>query len=230
MRQAVDDGVDQAAIAGERIRTAHQPEHAIARVLQRQVEVRREAATASRRRDSTISGVQSIGSSELILNVTSAGDESSARRSDTSELDGVQVSPVRAQMNTGQRDFLEARGRHALDLTKDVVNRQAAAGAARRRNDAVAAALLAAGLHAEGERRAARDAGLDRRAACAVAVREPLGRRLDEPVLLVVADDANDVRKRGDLVAAGAWRSNRSQPRCADGLSRAMRLMVCRAP
>ena len=47
----------------------HGAQHPIARVLQRQVEVRREASDRATR--STISGVQSIGSSELMRNRTS---------------------------------------------------------------------------------------------------------------------------------------------------------------
>ena len=148
----------------------------------------------------TISGVQSIGSSELIRNVTSAGDESSARRSETSELDGVRSRPYEPRCTPVSAISLKPAAATRSTSREDAVNRQAAAGAARRRDDAVAASLLASGLHAQRERRAAGDARLDRRAAGAVAVPEPLGGRLDEPVLLVIPDHADDVRQRGDLV------------------------------
>ncbi len=165
----------------------------------------------------TISALQSIGSSELILNVTSAGDESSARRSDTSELDGVRSRPYEPEVNAGQRDLLEARGCHARDLAEHAVDRQAAAGAARRRDDAVAAPLLASGLHAQRERRAAGDARLDRRAAGAVAVGKTLGGRLRR------ASPSRDSRRRGrrsggrQLRPAGGWRNSRSRPLAPTG-------------
>ena len=90
---------------------------------------------------------------------------------------GVEVAAVRAEVHAGQRDLLEAGRRDALDLAQHVVERHASRPPARRRDDAVGARLGAAGLHAQRERRAAGDARLDRRAAAAVAVAEPLGGR-----------------------------------------------------
>ena len=87
-----------------------------------------------------------------------------------------------------------------------LVDRQAAAGAAGRRDDAVAAALLAAGLHPQRERGPPGDARLDRRAAGAIAVAEPVRGRQSRHgstqigQLVVVADDADDFGSARELV------------------------------
>ena len=127
----------------------------------------------------TISALQSIGSSELILNVTSPETSRAPAEARAASVDGRQVAAVRAQMNPGQRDFLEACGGHARDLAEHPLDRQAAAGAARRRDDAVAAPLFAAGLHPQRERRPACDAGSigKPQAPCASAKPSPWARR-----------------------------------------------------
>ena len=166
---------------------------------------------------STIAGVQSIGSSELTRNVTSCGDVARARAAvRAASVARLQVAAVGTEVDAGQRDLLEPGRRDPRDLADDVVDRQAAARAARRRNDAVAAALLAAGLHAQRERRPAGDARLDRRAARPVAVAEPSRssarrhpRAARRAQLVVVADDTDDAGQRRDVVRRSAWRSSR---------------------
>ena len=113
-------------------------------------------------------------------------------------------------MNAGERNLLEPRRRDARDFPDDVVNRNAAARSARRGNDAVAAALLAAGLDAQRERRAAGDARLDRGPARPAALAESCaGRQLarireqaDDLQLLVVGDDTNHAGQRFDVAGA----------------------------
>ena len=51
-------------------------------------------------------GVQSIGSSELMRNVTSASTHQRAQQS-TSDEDGVEIAAVRTEVHAGQRDLLE---------------------------------------------------------------------------------------------------------------------------
>ena len=76
--------IDEATVIRERVGPAHRGEHPVARVLERQVEVRRETAGAAAIR-STIFGVQSIGSSELIRNVTSTVAPSALSRPNSVE-------------------------------------------------------------------------------------------------------------------------------------------------
>ena len=92
----------------------------------------------------------------------------------------------------------------------------APARATRGRDDAVGARLIAAGLHAERERRAARQAGRNRRAACAVTAPEPLGCRQprlrafglrrgkpnlgNKLVLAIVRNELDDSRKVADFI------------------------------
>ena len=116
---------------------------------------RGDAATSS-----TISGVQSIGSSELMRNSTSSvhsrerADERGERRC------RPEVAPVRPEVHAGERDLLVAGGDRALDRRASTpVERLRAAGAARLRDDAVAAALVASGLHAQRQCRAAATPG-----------------------------------------------------------------------
>ena len=126
----------------------------------------------------TISGVQSIGSSELTRNTTSARRARRARAADRAATPrGCEIAPVRAEVHAGERDFLEARRGDPLDFADDRVDRQAAPCAARGRDDAVGAALLAAGLHAQREGGPAGKPGRDRRAARPVAAAESLRRR-----------------------------------------------------
>ena len=87
-------------------------------VLQRQMEVRRQARRR-RRPASTISGVQSIGSSELMRNSTSSAQSASARTSAVSDDAVGQVAAVRAEVHAGDRDLLVAGG----DRARDVVER-----------------------------------------------------------------------------------------------------------
>ena len=111
----------------------------------------------------------------------------------------LQIAPVRTELDAGDRDFLEARRRDPLDFAKNLLNGHTSAGASRRRDNAVTAVLVAAGLHPQREGRPARNARRDGRAACPVSVAKPLCSRLEEPILFVVADDTNDVGKRGDF-------------------------------
>ena len=126
---------------------------------------------------STSSGLQSIGSSELSRNSTSAGHSASSRASASKRAAVAEVAPVGAEMHAGQRDLAVTRGRRAFDGGADLRQRLRAPGAARARNDAVAAALVAAGLHAQRQRGAARHAGFERRAAGSLARAKPVRRR-----------------------------------------------------
>ena len=100
----------------------------------------------------TISGVQSIGSSELMRNMTSsrAGIE---RAQQIDERDRRRSGRVRT--SRGARRSARCPCSPALadpfDLRHDRLDRQAPSRPTRRRDDAVGAALLAAGLHAQRE-------------------------------------------------------------------------------
>ena len=122
--------VDQAAIVAERIRPAHQREHPIARVLQRQVEMRREAAAA--RGDEIDDLRRAIHRLERADPERHVGRRRSRARAavDSERARRRQVAPVRAEVDAGQRDLLEAGGRDALDLAK---RRRQPAGCGRRR-------------------------------------------------------------------------------------------------
>ena len=121
---------------------------------------RRCAATSS-----TISGVQSIGSSELTRNVTSARIDASARSSVSERRAGARSRPYDPRCTPVSAISLKPAAATRSTSPDDVGDGQASAGSARRRDDAVAAALFAAGLHAQRECRPPGDARLDRRAA-----------------------------------------------------------------
>ena len=156
-------------------------------------------------------------------------------------------------MYTCQRDFPEAGHGSAFHLPQHRIDRQTLRRAARRRNDAIRAGLGAARLYPERERGAARDARLDRRAAASVSVSETFGgcgrsRRWSAPGqgglhacgrpsqdgnesrLLIIRDDAQDVRQLADLVGPTcgiAARDNDTRGgvgagHTADGLARAL--------
>src|SRR5262245_28448671 len=128
-------------------------------------------------------------------------------------------------MHTGKSDLLETCSGHAIDLAHHISDRYAARRASGRRDDAVRARLRAAGLHAKGKRRAARDAWFDGSAAAALTVAEALrGRQLtlrpfeslrvvpsdvegrhaqderEDRFLLIVRHDPHHVRQIADLV------------------------------
>ena len=79
-----------------------------------------------------------------------------------------------------------------------------------RRNDAVAAVFFASGLHAQREGRPTGDAGLERRAARAIAVPESRRRRYrqrapstrEQIVLAMVRNEMRDVRQVAQIVRA----------------------------
>src|SRR5262249_12008376 len=117
-------------------------------------------------------------------------------------------------MDARECDFLEPRGGDTRDLADEIRNRQALRRPARGRDDAVRTTLLAPGLRANRECRAARDARFDGRAARTIAVAglghaRPEGRayrcgeseRLGKIQLLAVADDSEQ-RQRGDFILA----------------------------
>ena len=96
-------------------------------------------------------------------------------RSKTSKRRPVrEIAAVRAEVHAGDGDLAIAGVADAVDLRQHVAQRTAPACPSRGRDDAVGARLIAAGLHAESERGAARQARRNRRAASAVAVSEPL--------------------------------------------------------
>ena len=121
---------------------------------------------------STISGVQSMGSSELMRNVTSRRTDSSAFRRSASDADR-EIATVGSEVNAGDRDFLVPGRGGALHVAGSRQRWQAAPVSACRRDDAVAAALFTAGLHPQGERGAPCDPGLERRTARPVTLAEP---------------------------------------------------------
>ena len=167
VRNARADVVDERRVVLDRVRPAHR-----ARACGRSRAAAADENAARSDRDaatrSTISREQSIGSSELMRKRTSRGLKPTryAAVERSQQIDqrrpAVEVAAVRAQVDAGQRDFLEAGGGHALDFAQHIVERHAARRASRRRDDAVRARLGAAGLHAQRERGAAGDAGLDR--------------------------------------------------------------------
>src|SRR5438876_4761602 len=81
----------------------------------------------------------------------------------------IQVAAVGAEVNAGQRDFLETRRDDALDLAQQCSDGNASRSAASRGNDAVRAGLGAAGLDTQRKGRPTGDARFDRRAAGTVA-------------------------------------------------------------
>ena len=116
--------------------------------------MRREAAAAEATR-STISGVQSIGSSELMRNVTSASIAASAHSRSNSDDGSSRSRPYDPRWTPVSAISLKPACATRVDLADDLRERQAAAAAAGRRDDAVGTLLFAAGLHAQRERRAA---------------------------------------------------------------------------
>ena len=131
-------------------------------------------------------------------------------------------------MDAGERDLFESRRCDALDVPQNRRDRHAARRAARRRDDAVGARLGAPRLHAERVRRPSGNARLDRGAARAVAIAEPLGRgqplvdQRNQPRLVVVRHDLRDVRQRADFVGPPR--------RVATGDDNARRRIVARDP
>ena len=160
--------IDERRVVLDGVRPAHRRQHPVAGVLQRQMKMRREAIATSATR-STISREQSIGSSELMRNRTAALGRAArvrapapaaARRATTR---GVRSRPYDPRWTPVSAISLNPAADDALDLAQD--RRRSARFAAAPRvvgNDAVRARLRAAGLHAQRERRAARDARLDR--------------------------------------------------------------------
>ena len=106
----------------------------------------------------------------------------SARSSSSSDARGARSRPYDPRCTPVSATSLKPAAATRSTSRTSVVDRQAARRAARRRDDAVRARLLAAGLHAERERGAARDARLDGGAARAVAI-EAL-RRSNSPMTL----------------------------------------------
>ena len=135
MRRA--DVVDERRVVRDRVRPPHRASIAVARVLQRQMEVRREAVDVARR-DRRSRGVQSIGSSELMRNsdvgavwlARVAVASTSARSSSISDDARRQIAAVRSEVHAGQRDLLEAGRDDAIDLAQHA--RRSARCAARR--------------------------------------------------------------------------------------------------
>ena len=123
------DAVNEAAVVVERVRAPHDGEQAIARVLQRQVEVRHERPLRATR--STISGVQSIGSSELTRYVTSASIASRARSSARSDVRGVRSRPYEPRWTPAIATSLKPAFAHAADVVHQRFDRQAVRRAAR---------------------------------------------------------------------------------------------------
>ena len=162
-------------------------------------------AAAARATRATISGVQSIGSSELMRNVTSPSIASSAQQRQRASDAASQVAAVRAEMHAGERDFLEAGRRDARDLARRVAR---SAGCATRR----ASIGMMQYAHCSSQPVCARIVNAVRPATpgsidgAARAVAVAVGgrglrrsRHAQRDQLLVVAHDAHDAGKRGDV-------------------------------
>ena len=141
----------------------------------------------------------------VVLPVAERRDERRERRAI------VEIAAVRPEVHAGDRDFLVAGGNGAANVVED--SRQWTGASAPRvsRDDAVAARFVAAGLHAQRERRAAGDAGRQRCARTGHRRRRTIAAGRRRLVLVGVADDANDVRQRATLRRAGASRNSRSR-------------------
>ena len=143
-------------------------------------------------------------------NTTSAAQRVERQQQIDERAARLEVPPEGAEVHAGEGDLLESGRGDPRDLADHVVDRHAAARAARGRDDAVGARLFASGLHAQRERRAPGDPGLDRGSARTVAVlRVRVARRgcvaeqiLDQTVLRIVAHDADHVGQRRDVPVA----------------------------
>ena len=134
--------------------------------------------------------------------------DSSARSSSTSDEAGCEIPPVRSEMHAGEHNLLESRTGDAVHFGEHGPHWHASRLAPRHRDDAVGAGLGATSLHAERERRASRDARLDRRPTASVAIAKTLGRgeaeldrqRRHQGRLLGVGNDPEHVRQGVDLI------------------------------
>ena len=229
-RRALSSG---SAVYGRRIARSMR----IGTVLQRQMEVRRDPWRGGRQRHDDPS-VQSIGSSELTRNSTSAGHSASRCNSTASDDAFGKVPPVGTQVHAGDGDLLVTGGHSATDVLQHVVKGLRPASAPRCRDDAVAAAFVASGLHAQRERRSTCHSRRERRRRTARHRRRSAPRSTGL-VSARARRPASSLRVFGTTCATfGRLASSSGRPACvaaghddrAAGLPRATRRMVWRAP
>ena len=106
MRQPCRDGVDERPVGGQRVRTPHGGEQAIARVLQRQMKVwRHPSAAAGDEIDDLRRAVHRLERADPECDVEIGGEER------PQQLDQrrvrVQIAAVRTEMDAGEGDLLE---------------------------------------------------------------------------------------------------------------------------
>src|SRR5436190_10876347 len=124
------------------------------------MEMRHEAAAARDEIDDLVRAIHRLERADAVADIALDCLES-AQQLEQGGARG-EIAAERAEMDPGDRDFLEPCLGDAAHVGDERLDRQAARGAACLRNDAERARLFAAGLRADGERGPPRDAGLDR--------------------------------------------------------------------
>ena len=175
VRQPFDQGVSQPLVEIETVGPPHSPEHGIARVLQWQVEMRSEPASAAG------DELDNLGRAIHRLEGTDPEREvlvqlgQRAQQVDQSDA-RLEITAVGSQVNAGERDLEKAGGCDSPDLAKQVRDVHAAPCPTRCRDDAVAAVLFTPRLHAQRKSGPSGDTRFDRGAAAPVTISEPLCR------------------------------------------------------
>ena len=190
------DVVDERGEVLDRVRPPHRRQDAVARVLQRQMKMRREAIGC---------GNQIHDLSRAVHRLERGDAEEQARSAEAVDATGRVGRPARAAVRSATSAGSRSRPYEprwtpvsAISLKpaavtrstspKNRVDAHASRCPPRRRDDAVRAGLGAAGLHAEGEGRAPRHAGLDRRAARTITSRRNRGDREDRRAMRFLCD------------------------------------------
>ena len=105
-----------AAYCVDRVRPSHRREHPVARVLQRQMKMRRETG---RRRDQiddlgrAVHRLERADAKQQLRQLTGSSASQQVRPAKTRRR---QIAAVRAEMHARERDFLEAGRRDPIDL------------------------------------------------------------------------------------------------------------------
>src|SRR5258707_3024211 len=180
------DIIDERRVVLDRVRPAHAREDAVARMLQRQVKMRREAIGGRDEIHDLARTVHRLERGDAKQNVGWGLEKRRATYAVCVErpeqlVEGrarFEIGAVRAEMDARERDLLESCRDNAIDFSEKIRDRHAARPAARRRDDAVGTRFGAAGLHAQRECGSAGDARLNRRATGSVADRN--GGGIDE--------------------------------------------------
>ena len=229
------DSVDEPRGSRRACKGAASPEHPIAGVLQRQMEVRREPAAARRHeiddRRGAVHRLERADSEDDVgvgpHRVREANRRASARARSRPD----------PEVDPGEGDFPESGGGDPCDLSDDLPTGRLRPGATRKRDDAIGAVLLAAGLHAQRIPRPTREPRLDcrrRRDRRRPDARSGSGLRLTRrrPGVLLSSfrTTRRTVRQRRDVALRIASHSSRSRSNMSPGCLSAMRRIVWRAP